>query len=91
MVDFKHKDYRAFVFVVHAVHGMMLLECTRKVEKGTHFQLPGGHVDEHEFVAAGTFVQVQNWTIECIHLILRCRERRTLILLHACFIRIPDK
>eukprot|EP00978_Attheya_sp_CCMP212_P003803 scaffold8063_cov47-Attheya_sp.AAC.2 len=52
MVDFKNKDYRAFVFVVHAAHGMMLLECTRKQEKGTHFQLPGGHVDEHEFVAA---------------------------------------
>jgi hypothetical protein len=31
----------------------MLLHCPRKKKMGPHFQLPGGHVDEHEFLAAG--------------------------------------
>lgn len=52
LVDYKNNDYRGFVFVVHENHGMMLLHCTRKRKKGPHFQLPGGHVDEHEFVSA---------------------------------------
>mmetsp|Transcript_3130 Transcript_3130/g.5697 ORF Transcript_3130/g.5697 Transcript_3130/m.5697 type:complete len:205 (-) Transcript_3130:72-686(-) len=52
MLDFKNSDYRGFVFAVHADHGMMLLHCTRKKKKGPHFQLPGGHVDAHEFGAA---------------------------------------
>jgi 8-oxo-dGTP pyrophosphatase MutT (NUDIX family) len=51
-VDHKSVDYRAFVFAVHAQHGLLLLHCTRKAKKGPHFQLPGGHVDEPEFLTA---------------------------------------
>jgi 8-oxo-dGTP pyrophosphatase MutT (NUDIX family) len=51
-VDYKSVDYRGFVFVVHKIHGLMLLHCTRKKKKGSHFQLPGGHVDEFEFLLA---------------------------------------
>lgn len=39
------RDYRAFMFVVHAKYGILLLYCTRKPKKGPHYQLPGGHVD----------------------------------------------
>ena len=51
-VDYKSEDYRGFIFVVHKQYGLMLLHCTRKKKKGPHFQLPGGHIDEHEFFAA---------------------------------------
>jgi 8-oxo-dGTP pyrophosphatase MutT (NUDIX family) len=51
-VDYKSVDYRGFIFVVHKIHGLMLLHCTRKKSKGPHFQLPGGHVDEFEFLVA---------------------------------------
>jgi len=47
--DYKRIDYRGFVFVVHEDHGLLLLHCTRKPKKGPHYQLPGGHVDNHEF------------------------------------------
>jgi len=50
--SYKNKDNRAFVFVVHPNHGVMLLHCTRKRRKGFHFQLPGGHVDDFEFEVA---------------------------------------
>mmetsp|Transcript_34205 Transcript_34205/g.50285 ORF Transcript_34205/g.50285 Transcript_34205/m.50285 type:complete len:211 (+) Transcript_34205:128-760(+) len=46
-----YRDYRAFIFVTHQQHGLLLLHCTRKKKKGPHFQLPGGHIDEFEFVA----------------------------------------
>jgi 8-oxo-dGTP pyrophosphatase MutT (NUDIX family) len=36
----------------------MLLHCTGKKEEGPHFQLPGGHVEEHEFLAAGTLPEL---------------------------------
>jgi 8-oxo-dGTP pyrophosphatase MutT (NUDIX family) len=52
-VDIKKNDYRGFVFVVHEQHGLMLLRCTRKKTKPPHWQLPGGHVDDDEFFAAG--------------------------------------
>jgi 8-oxo-dGTP pyrophosphatase MutT (NUDIX family) len=32
---------------------MMLLYCTRKKQKGPHYQLCGGHIDEPEFLEAG--------------------------------------
>jgi 8-oxo-dGTP pyrophosphatase MutT (NUDIX family) len=51
-VDYKSSDYRGFIFCVHEQHGLMLLHCTRKRKKGPHYQLPGGHVDEPEFLAA---------------------------------------
>ena len=51
-VDYKRVDYRGFIFVVHKQYGLMLLHCTRKKKKGPHFQLPGGHIDEHEFFEA---------------------------------------
>jgi hypothetical protein len=47
-------DYRGFLFVTHETHGFMLLRCTRKKSKPPHWQLPGGHVDDEEFVKAGT-------------------------------------
>lgn len=53
LVDYKQQDYRGFIFVVHEEHGMVLLKCTRKKNKGPHFQVPGGHVDEPEFLEAG--------------------------------------
>jgi len=53
LVDYKTQDYRGFIFVVHEEHGMVLLKCTRKKSKGPHFQVPGGHVDEPEFLEAG--------------------------------------
>ena len=52
--DYKHIDYRGFVFVVHEKHGLLLLHCTRKPKKGPHYQLPGGHVDDFEFEMIGT-------------------------------------
>jgi hypothetical protein len=53
--DYKHIDYRGFVFAVHPKHGLLLLHCTRKPKKGPHYQLPGGHVDDFEFEASGKF------------------------------------
>ena len=42
-------DYRAFCLCWHQQHGMLLLHCTRKKSKPSHYQLPGGHVDDFEF------------------------------------------
>jgi hypothetical protein len=50
--NFSKTDYRAFLFIFHQDFGLLLLHCTRKRKKGPHFQLPGGHVDEAEFIAA---------------------------------------
>lgn len=53
MTDFfVNKNYRSFVFATHEKHGILLLHCTRKKKKGPHFQVPGGHIDESEFVSA---------------------------------------
>ena len=54
-IDYRNIDYRGFIFVVHEQHDLMLLHCTRKPKKGPHFQLPGGHIDDFEFEAAGKF------------------------------------
>jgi len=53
LVDYKATDYRGFIFVLHENNGIMLLHCNRKKNKPPHWQLPGGHVDEHEFLEAG--------------------------------------
>ena len=71
LVDYSRTDYRGFLFVVHDIHGLMLLHCTRKKSKGPHFQVPGGHVDEPEFVEAGMFVcarvlESRNGTLQCL-------------------------
>ena len=42
-------QYRSFIFVLHETYGILLLHCTRKVKKGYHFQIPGGHVDEEDY------------------------------------------
>jgi 8-oxo-dGTP pyrophosphatase MutT (NUDIX family) len=55
LVDYANKDYRGFIFVVHETLGLMLLHCTRKESKGPHWQLPGGHIDDHEFLQAGQY------------------------------------
>lgn len=52
LIDHKTVDYRGFIFVVHASFGLMLLRCTRKKNKPLHWQLPGGHVDDPEFIQA---------------------------------------
>jgi len=53
LVHFRKTDYRGFLFVNHEKHGLVLLHCTRKQKKGSHYQLPGGHVDDAEFLQAG--------------------------------------
>lgn len=44
------KQYRSFIFVLHVSYGILLLHCTRKVKKGFHYQIPGGHVDDDDFL-----------------------------------------
>ena len=45
LIDYNEEDYKAFLFVIHKKHGIVLLHCTRKKKKGPHFQCPGGGVD----------------------------------------------
>mmetsp|Transcript_12863 Transcript_12863/g.24434 ORF Transcript_12863/g.24434 Transcript_12863/m.24434 type:complete len:230 (-) Transcript_12863:33-722(-) len=52
LVDYKKNDYRGFIFLVHEEFGLLLLHCTRKKSKPPHWQLPGGHIDEDEFILA---------------------------------------
>jgi 8-oxo-dGTP pyrophosphatase MutT (NUDIX family) len=52
LVDYKANDFRGFIFVVHSSYGLLLLQCTRKKNKPLHWQLPGGHIDDPEFVEA---------------------------------------
>ena len=47
--EFLKDDYRSFIFATHPVYGILLLRCTRKKNKGPHFQVPGGHVDNEDF------------------------------------------
>lgn len=54
LVDYKAADFRGFLFVLHEDYGLMMLRCTRKKDKGPHWQLPGGHIDESDFMDAGT-------------------------------------
>jgi 8-oxo-dGTP pyrophosphatase MutT (NUDIX family) len=56
-MDFANADYRGFIFAIHPDHGYMLLHCTRKKKKPNHFQVPGGHIDNHEFKAAAQHTQ----------------------------------
>ena len=46
-------DFKGFCMIVHPIHGLLLLHCTRKKDKGPHYQLPGGHVDKEDFDAIG--------------------------------------
>lgn len=48
-VDTSSKDYRAFCLLIHREQGAVLLHCTRKKKKPSHYQLSGGHVDDDEF------------------------------------------
>lgn len=63
-INFKSEDYRSFVFVIHDNYGLLLLHCTRKKRKPPHWQLPGGHVDDFEFIEAGEF-SVCNFLVQC--------------------------
>jgi 8-oxo-dGTP pyrophosphatase MutT (NUDIX family) len=47
--EFLKDDYRAFIFAIHPLHGILLLHCTRKKNKGPHYQAPGGHIDKEDF------------------------------------------
>jgi hypothetical protein len=49
----KH-PYRGFIFVVHPLYGLLMLHCTRKHHKQSHFQIPGGHIDEIDCIHAST-------------------------------------
>ena len=48
--DYIKDDYRAFIFATHPKYGLLLLYCDRKKKKPPHFQAPGGHVDEANFL-----------------------------------------
>ena len=50
--EFLKDDYRAFIFAMHPLYGILLLRCTRKKNKGPHFQAPGGHIDKEDFERA---------------------------------------
>ena len=50
-------DYRAFIFATHPLYGILLLHCTRKKKKGSHFQAPGGHIDKEDFEDAVSNMQ----------------------------------
>jgi hypothetical protein len=52
LVDYKKDDYRGFCLCIHEEYGLMMLHCTRKKDKGPHYQLAGGHIDEPEFLEA---------------------------------------
>ncbi|XP_063901877.1 uncharacterized protein LOC135121495 [Zophobas morio] len=43
----KSRDYRSFVFIEHVDFGLLLL-LAHKRNKGSHYQLPGGHIDTLE-------------------------------------------
>lgn len=66
LVEYRSVDYRGFLFVVHDVHGLLLLRCTRKKSKGPHWQVPGGHVDEAEFLAAGMVYWIFAISVELV-------------------------
>jgi 8-oxo-dGTP pyrophosphatase MutT (NUDIX family) len=50
MIQQQPNKYRSFIFVLHETYGILLLHCTRKIKKGFHYQIPGGHVDEEDFI-----------------------------------------
>ena len=86
-IDYRNIDYRGFIFAVHEQHGLMLLHCTRKPKKGPHFQLPGGHIDDFEFEAAGEFSDsVSEFCCACF--ILRLIFESLLAPMHLLFFRI---
>jgi hypothetical protein len=58
VADYRTTAYRGFVFARHDEYGLLLLNCTRKKSKGSHWQVPGGRVDEVDFQNAGTFIFV---------------------------------
>ena len=47
--------YRSFIFVVHENYGLLLLHCTRKIKKGYHYQIPGGHLDDEDFLVSNNY------------------------------------
>lgn len=51
------KADKAFLFLVHRDHGLLLLYTTRKKSKGPHYQVPGGHVEQDDFDAASKIKQ----------------------------------
>ncbi|KAL3775931.1 hypothetical protein ACHAW5_011321 [Stephanodiscus triporus] len=55
--EFLKDDYRAFIFATHPRYGILLLRCTRKKNKGPHFQAPGGHIDKEDFEYAESIMQ----------------------------------
>ena len=74
LVDYANMDWRGFLFVVHEAHGLMLLHCTRKPQKGPHWQLPGGHIDEKDFVQAGECFRTGRF-LQLIHYLTTLHSR----------------
>lgn len=92
-VDIVKHDYRGFVFVVHEEHGLMLLRCTRKKKKPPHWQLPGGHVDVDEFLAAGrsiAYYQCLDCYVLLTHLACHGPKRRRLAMPTSSFKWQPE-
>jgi 8-oxo-dGTP pyrophosphatase MutT (NUDIX family) len=56
MIQQQPNKYRSFIFVLHETYGILLLHCTRKIKKGSHYQIPGGHVDEEDFINVTTTI-----------------------------------
>jgi len=74
LVDYKQNDYRGFAFVVHDTHGLLLLQCSRKKKKPVHYQIPGGHVDEPEFIGAAKLTNDRNAQLELAGKVGAARE-----------------
>jgi len=45
---------RAFLFLVHQYHGLLLLYTARKKSKGPHYQVPGGHAEQEDYDRAAS-------------------------------------
>jgi len=67
LVDYKNEDYRGFILVQHEQYGLMMLRCTRKKSKPPHWQLPGGHVDDFEFVQAAAATNNGDRSSQLLH------------------------
>jgi 8-oxo-dGTP pyrophosphatase MutT (NUDIX family) len=52
-------EYRAFLFAVHPQHGFLLLKCRDKKNKGSYWEIPGGHLDDEDFEQAADQVFVK--------------------------------
>jgi 8-oxo-dGTP pyrophosphatase MutT (NUDIX family) len=54
-IDYHDNDYRAFIFAIHENYGYLLLKTKvkKKKNKGSYWEVPGGHIDKEELKTAG--------------------------------------